>query len=156
MADIIRERQIAARKALKGDKAQAPTATIAKQQKTLTLSGPSAEDEQAGRAARGVSDEKDPLQEFLKKTRMDRDEDLNVENPCAMIPFNRLDIILFLMLALAGYYYVLTHHKVDLVPHIWYYIRPHYDHDDERPLMPHDEEWSPSGGDERGAASFDL
>ena len=154
MADIIRERQIAARKALKGEKAAAPQSTIANQQQTLTLSGPSAEDQQAGLAPRGVTDEKDPIQEFLKKTRMtNNDDDLHVENPCAMLPCNRLDVILFLLLALAGYYYVLATHKIDLLPHIWFYIGPHYDHHDEKPSMPHEEGWNgaPSQGD-----SFDL
>ena len=115
MTDTVRERMSAARKSLKGDNSTAPSATVRAAAVNLG----------AALAGGGDTTDEQAVEEFIKRTRNGAGG-----GPGFPSPFGRLDLLLLAGVLLAVYYYILVKHNVDLWPHIWHYIGPHYDHHD--------------------------
>lgn len=126
---MMREKQLAARKQLKGDRAKAPASTSAGSETKLTLD-------------KSLSP-KHAAQAFLDDNSADTEENQDAVNawientknagPFPFSPFGRADFLLLMMICLGFYFVVLYRHDIDLWPHIWWHIMPHYDHHDDNP-----------------------
>lgn len=120
-AERMRERQIAARKALKGDGAPAPPSTVVGAATVNTI----VKDANGNIDPSTLPPSEDDalIDDFIRRTRN--------QGPMPYSPFTRIDLVVVLMILVAFYYYLLVQHKIDVWPHVWHYIGPHYDHHDE-------------------------